>query len=202
MLAVDSAPMAEISHVRIAVPEQGTLNRILREGNTTMFPQWLYAEPGDEPRMLSWGIRAAPVQALDIPPPDDPRHGLFPRPIDDWTEAPRGVVLATLDADRAVSDLAPALGEGWHAAGEDAILGAHCRRLVLDRSVLVLAEPSTEGHVAACLARFGEGPIAVALDGFSPAGRQATSNPVDLGPASYVRIGPGAAPTLIFLPAR
>ena len=44
--------MPEISHVRIAVPDQGTLSRILREGGTTMFPQWLYAEPGDEARIL------------------------------------------------------------------------------------------------------------------------------------------------------
>ncbi|MDQ2688731.1 MAG: hypothetical protein M3Y29_00465, partial [Chloroflexota bacterium] len=79
-------------------------------------------------------------------------------------------------------------------------LGARCRRLTLDRSVLVLAEPSTEGYAAACLARFGEGPIAVALDGFTPAGRRATHNPVSLGPATYVRIGPRTAPTLIFLP--
>ena len=31
--------MAEISHVRIAVPEQASLNRILREGGSQLFPQ-------------------------------------------------------------------------------------------------------------------------------------------------------------------
>ena len=51
--------MPEISHVRIAVPEQGILNRILREGGAQLFPQWLYAEPGAEPRILWWGIRGA-----------------------------------------------------------------------------------------------------------------------------------------------
>jgi hypothetical protein len=193
--------MAEISHVRIAVPEQGTLNRVLREGGAQSFPQWLYAEPGNEPRILWWGIRAAPVQALDIPPPDDPRFGLFPRPVDDWTEAPRGIVLATVDAARAEADLEPALRTAWHDAGEDAILGARCRRMALGRSDLILAEPTTEGYVTACLARFGEGPIAVALDGTTTAGRLAHTNPVTHGPATYVRVGPVTAPTLIFLPA-
>ncbi len=194
--------MPEISHVRIAVPDQGTLGRILREGGTTMFPQWLYAEPGDEARILWWGVRSAPVQALDLPPPDDPRFGLFPRPIDDWTEAPRAVVLATVDVERAEADLEPALGSAWHDAGEDAILGGRCRRLSLGRSDLILAEPTTEGYTAACLARFGEGPIAVALDGTTGSGRIAHTNPVTSGPATYVRIGPATAPTLIFLPAR
>jgi hypothetical protein len=194
--------MPEISHVRIAVPEQGTLNRILREGGAQSFPQWLYAEPGDEAQVLWWGVRSAPTQVLDVPASDDPRAGLFPRPVDDWTEAPRGVVLATVDADRAAADLEPALGSAWHEVGDDAILGARCRRLTLGRSELVLAEPSTEGYAAACLARFGEGPIAVALDGTTAAGRPATTNPVSGGPATYVRIGPATAPTLIFLPAR
>jgi hypothetical protein len=194
--------MAEISHVRIAVPEQGTLNRILREGGAQLFPQWLYAEPGDEPRFLWWGVRAAPVQMLDVPAVDDARFGLFPRAIDDWTEAPRGLVLATVDIDRAIADLEPALGSAWHEPVDDAVLGARCRRLDLGRSDLVLAEPSTEGYVAACLARFGEGPIAMALDGTAAAGRSMTTNPVDGGPATYVRLGPTTAPTLIFLPAR
>lgn len=192
--------MPEISHVRIAVPDQGVLNRILREGGAQSFPQWLYAEPGDEPKILWWGVRSAPTQMLDVPPAEDARHGLYPRPIDDWTEAPRGLVLATVDAERAASDLA-ALGGAWHDTGDDAILGARCRRLTLGRSELVLAEPTTEGYAAACLARFGEGPIAVVLDGTTAAGRAARTNPVSLAPATYVRIGPGTAPTFIFLPA-
>jgi hypothetical protein len=194
--------MPEISHVRIAVPEQGPLNRILREGGAQLFPQWLYAEPGVEARILWWGLREAPVQALDVPAPDDPRHALFPRAVDDWTEAPRGLVLATVDLDRAAADLEPAVGSSWHEAGLDEVLGARCRRITLERSELVLAEPSTEGYAAACLARFGEGPIAMALDGTAASGRAASTNPISGGPATYVRLGPGAAPTLIFLPAR
>ncbi|MEO7296031.1 MAG: hypothetical protein ABIZ57_07795 [Candidatus Limnocylindria bacterium] len=194
--------MAEISHVRIAVPDQASLNRILREGGAQLFPQWLYAEPGDEARIMWWGVRGAPTQLLDLPAADDARFGLFPRPIDDWTEAPRGLVLATVDADRAKADLATALSGTWHDVGHDDILGARCSRMTLDRSELVLAEPTTEGYTAACLARFGEGPIAVALDGTTASGRSVRTNPVSSGPATYVRIGPGASPTLIFLPAR
>jgi len=194
--------MPEISHVRMGVPEQGTLNRILREGGAQSFPQWLYAEPAAEPRIVWWGVRAAPTQMLEVPDADDPRRGLFPRPVDDWTEAPRGLVLATVDAGRAEEELAPAFGEAWHDAGSDDLLGARCRRLTLGRSELVLAEPTTEGYVAACLARFGEGPVAVALDGSTAAGRPALTNPVSGGPATHVRLGPGPAPTLIFLPAR
>jgi hypothetical protein len=182
--------MPEISHVRIAVPEQGPLNRILREGGAQSFPQWLYAEP----------VQGASTQLLETPPPGDARAGLFPQPVDDWTEAPRGLVLVTAAFDRAVGDLEPALGNDWHDAGSDELLGATCRRMQLGRSILVLVEPSGEGYAAACLARFGEGPIAAALDGSTPSGRPARSNPIDGGPASYVRIGPGTAPTLIFMP--
>lgn len=194
--------MPEVSHVRIAVPDQGDLNRILREGGAQSFPQWLYAEPGDEARIRWWGVRSAPTQLLELPPAGDARAGLFPRPVDDWTDAPRGLVLATVDADRARSDLAPALGMAWHEAGEDEIMGGRCWGMTLGRGELVLIEPTGEGYVAACLARFGEGPIAMALDGTAGSGRAARANPVDGGPATYVRIGPGPSPTLIFLPVR
>jgi hypothetical protein len=193
--------MPEISHVRIAVPEQATLNRVLREGGAQLFPQWLYAEPGSETRILWWGVRAAnePSPELEV---DDARTRLFPRPVDDWTEAPRGLVLATADADRAAAELAAALGDTWRAAGEDAVLGARCRRMALGRSILVLAEPTGDGYVAACLGRFGEGPVAAALDGTTASGRQVTTNPVSGTPATWVHLGSGAAPYLLFLPAR
>lgn len=194
--------MPEISHVRIEVPEQGTLNRLLREGGAQQFPQWLYAEPGNEPRILWWGVRSGQTQMLDVPPADDPRHRLFPRPIDDWTEAPRGLILVTADADRATADLEPALGSGWVDAGTDEIIGATCRRLTLGRSVLVLATPTGQGYAAACLERFGEGPVAMALDGTTAVGRPVAQTPVTMGPASYVRLGRDVAPWLIFIPAR
>jgi hypothetical protein len=193
--------MPEISHVRIAVREQATLNRVLREGGAQLFPQWLYAEPGPETRILWWGIRAA----IEAPPEleaDDPRSRLFPRPVDDWTEAPRGLVLATVDGERAAKDLEPVVGSGWHAVADDGVLGARCERLRLGRGELILAEPNEEGYAAACLAKYGEGPIAIALGGTTTAGRAVTSNPVSDGRATWVHLGPEVAPYLLFLPAR
>jgi hypothetical protein len=193
--------MPDVSHVHLVAPEQASLNRWLREGGAQLFPQWLSADPGPEPRIAWWGIRGA----IDVPDvPDDPaRAGLFPRAFDDWTESPRGLIVATLDADRAAADLEPALGaDEWRDAGEDPVLGARCRRRQLGRAILVLAEPATEGYLAACLAQFGEGPVAVALDGTTAAGRAMTSNPVTDGPATWVHLGPKAAPYLLFLPAR
>lgn len=193
--------MTDISRIRIAVPEQATLNRILREGGAQAFPQWLYAEPGDEARILWWGVRGAQTQLLDVP--DDPaRAGLFPRPNDNWSEPPRGLIVATVDFDRAVRDLDAVIEGDWEEAGEDAILGANCRRLVMGGGMLVLAEPTTEGYTAACLARFGEGPIAMALDGDMRIGTRVYDNPITDGPATWVRIGPRTAPYLLFLPAR
>lgn len=190
----------EISHVRFGVRDQASLNRILREGGAQSFPQWLYAEPAAVPQILWWGVRDAAAELLEVPS-DPARVRLVPRSIDDWAEAPRGLVLATVDADRAAAELGPALGSAWQDAGTDPLLGARCRRLVLRRSVLVLAEPSTEGYVAACLARFGEGPIAVVLDGTTAAGLPAAINPVSGGPATYARVArEPTAPTFIFLP--
>ena len=194
--------MTEISHVRILTPDLTGLNRIFREGGAQLFPQWLSTDYGDEPRIEWWGMRGVLMDTLE--PPDDPaRRGLWPRPFDDWAESPRGLILATVDADRSAADLAPVIGadEDWWDAGEDAELGARCRRVTLGRSILVLAEPTTEGYTAACLARFGEGPIAAALDGSASVGRAMDTNPVSDSPATYVRVGPGTAPTLIFLPA-
>jgi hypothetical protein len=191
--------MPEISHVRLSVPEQAPLNRVLREGGAQSFPQWLYAEPGPELRILWWGLRGA-IEPVDAP--EDARAGLFPRLVDDWTDAPRAVLLATASLDRAVTDLQPLIGSDWHETGGDAVLGATCRRMTLGRGALVLAEPAGEGYAADCLAATGEGPIAVALDGTTSMGRTVTHNPVTDGPASWVRLGPGTAPYFLFLPAQ
>lgn len=190
--------MPEISHVRMRVPDQASLSRVLREGGAQSFPQWLYAEPGADLRILWWGLRGA---IEPVATPDDARAGLFPRPVDDWTDPPRAVVLATADMARATSDLEPLIGAEWHEVGVDAVLGATCRRMTLGRGVLVLAEPTTEGYVKDCLAGFGEGPIAVAVDGTTTTGRAVSRNPVTDGPASWVRLGPGPAPYFLFLPA-
>ncbi|MEP6469944.1 MAG: hypothetical protein ABJC24_09260 [Chloroflexota bacterium] len=191
--------MPEISHIRLAVPEQASLSRVLREGGAQSFPQWLYAEPGPEARILWWGLR----DPLDlVAPTHDARQGLLPRPVDDWTDPPRAVLLATGDADRAAGDLEPLIGSDWHDTGEDAVLGGACRRMTLGRGELVLVEPTSDGYAAACLASHGEGPIGVALDGTSIGGRPVSDNPVTDGPAVWMHLGPGSAPYFLFLPAR
>lgn len=194
--------MVEISHVHLLVPDLPGLNRLFREGGAQLFPQWLSTDYAEEPRIGWWGMRGIPMEALD-PPKDAKRRGLWPRPFDDWTEPPRGLVLVTADAKRAATDLAGVIGAdaSWWKVGEDSELGATCRRVTVGRSVLVLAEPSAKGYTADCLGKHGEGPIAVALDGTTAGGRSAPTNPVNDGPATYVRLGPGAAPTFIFLPA-
>jgi hypothetical protein len=189
--------MPEISHVRLAVPEQAPLNRILREGGTQSFPQWLYAEPGPEARILWWGVRGLAAEPPASPP--DATAGLFPRPVDDWTDAPRALVVATVDVDRAIADLEPLLGADWHPAGTDEYLGASCHRMQLGRGELVLAQPSGEGYTAACLARWGEGPLAVAIDGDAMSGRPVPRSPLGDGPATWVRLGSEAAPAILFL---
>ena len=193
--------MVEISHVHLLVTDLPGLNRLFREGGAQLFPQWLSTDYADAPRIGWWGMRGIPMEAID-PPKDAKRKGLWPRPFDDWTEPPRALVLATADAERAATDLAAVIGSDadWWEAGDDAELGAECRRVTVGRSVLVLAEPRGEGYAAACLARFGEGPIAVALDGTASGGRAARSNPVTDGAATYVHVGPGTAPTFMFLP--
>ena len=84
-----------------------------------------------------------------VPADDDPRAGLFPRLIDDWTDPPRALFLVTADADRAQADLEPMLGADWHPAGDDATLSASCRRIRLGRGELLLAQPNGDGYAAA-----------------------------------------------------
>jgi hypothetical protein len=115
---------------------------------------------------------------------------------------PRGLILATLDADRATFDLAPILGGTWTDAGDEPVLGGRCRVAELGEARLVLAEPTTEGSLAACLARFGEGPVALAIDGRTDAGREVASNPLNGGPARWIRLGQGTAPYLLVVLAR
>ena len=111
--------MPELSHVHLAVPDLATLNRIFREGGAQAFPQWLSTDYADRARIDWYGMRG--VLMVNIEPPEDATlRGLWPRPYDDWTEPPRGVVLATVDASRAATDLAPVVGNG-NLAGDEAV---------------------------------------------------------------------------------
>jgi hypothetical protein len=120
---------------------------------------------------------------------------------------------ATVDTERTVGDFRAALdATGDGEPGEpDPLLGAHVRVLHdprLPGGRVALLEPSTEGRLAATLARDGEGPCALylappdSLDawlGRARSGGVAGSRP-DVGPfgrASLVLGGPVAGPHLL-----
>lgn len=73
---------------------------------------------------------------------------------------------ATVELDRAASELAHALGISPRAfldALDSLTLGGRCRvaaDVLPGALALVILEPATEGRLAATLARFGEGPAA------------------------------------------
>jgi hypothetical protein len=116
---------------------------------------------------------------------------------------------ATVDADRAIRDL------GWSAErlADDPLLGASTR-LVRDETgaaiAVALAEPATEGRLAATLARFGEGPAGryvEATDGLAGVVRRAAAAQIPLSRAAggpfgrsvLVLGGPAAGPHLILV---
>ena len=78
---------------------------------------------------------------------------------------------ATVDLDRMERSFAeayPGSVTSTQDLAEDELLGAYCRLVrpgIAGVPALVLIEPSTEGRLAASLARHGEGPMAVWLHG-------------------------------------
>lgn len=86
-------------------------------------------------------------------------------PTGGWPE-PLAVGWATVELDRAEREVAESLGGGvrFRPAVGSLLLGASCRVAVprvRSEPWVVLLEPSTEGRVAASLARHGEGWLAV-----------------------------------------
>jgi hypothetical protein len=72
---------------------------------------------------------------------------------------------ATVDIDRAVLDAAAGAVIRSRDVSDDPLLGARCRLVSVgarERDVILL-EPATEGRIAASLARFGEGLVALYL---------------------------------------
>lgn len=86
---------------------------------------------------------------------------------------------ATVDLDRAIEELGDALGlpsGRFVVAPETSHLGARCRvadPVLPDGSALAVLEPTTEGRLAATLARLGEGPAAIWLAEATGRGRGA-----------------------------
>ena len=127
-----------------------------------------------------------------------------------------GVGWATVELDRAEAELAEWLvGEVPDPAtdAEDPILGARARRRVADGlpgAELALLEPTTEGRVAASLARDGEGPCALyvrpasGLDAWMAAARDrgvamSTVGEGPFGRSVLVLGGPVAGPHLLIV---
>lgn len=86
-------------------------------------------------------------------------------PTGGWPE-PLAVGWATVELDRAEREVVESLGGGlrFRATAGSVLLGASCRIAaprVLGEPWTVLLEPSTEGRLAASLARHGEGWLAV-----------------------------------------
>ncbi len=94
---------------------------------------------------------------------------------------------STVDLDRAERDL----GLAFRDAAPDVILGARSRIASGALAVpLVLLEPTTEGRLAASLARLGEGPVVSWLVGIEGAAGPRLSPP-SMGPFGEERLQPG-----------
>lgn len=162
-------------------------------------------------------------------PADTPTAGgrLMLEPVPGGEEAPgstasaplvlAGIGWATVELDRADEELGPWLGDRLAHAGEvEPHLGAVARVRAaggMPGEAFVLLEPSTEGRLAASLARDGEGPCALylrpteGLRAWSAAARRrgvrlgrARQGP--LGASRLVLGGPPAGPHLLLVDAR
>ena len=126
---------------------------------------WMREGPMDDPRAAG-RLVLEPVSGGEPAPEED-----APAARTNGTHRERplrlaGLGWATVELDRAADELGMWLGDGHGDAAGDPLLGAHARvheagGLPGDR--VVLLEPSTEGRVAASLARDGEGPVALYL---------------------------------------
>lgn len=105
--------------------------------------------------------------------------------------------VATVDSDRWCAERALPAPTG--GPGEPA-LGARSARLRDGAVTTVLLEPATEGRLAAALARHGEGPVCVYLDGGVDVSDALPSQTTALGRSGrLVRPGSPAGPFVILL---
>jgi hypothetical protein len=125
---------------------------------------------------------------------------------------PVAVGWATVELERAAAALAPMLAPGtsFEPAPRSAHLGATCRVGRVDPAladelagIVVLLEPSTEGRLAATLARFGEGWCATWDLARAPREVASVSALRDgpLGPERLVLGGPVSGPHRLVLDA-
>jgi hypothetical protein len=87
-------------------------------------------------------------------------------------EAPRLVAVgwATVDLERTLEDLG---GDGAVPVVEEPLLGARACRLDVGGTAVLILEPTTEGRLAAALARRGEGICALYVTAARPLGSAA-----------------------------
>ncbi len=180
-LAADLGRRLDLTPSRLAGPPAGFAIR-LGDADLELVP-WHPEGPGDRPQ-AGGRLVLEPIPG-GIPDRRDPIANVPGREPD--TGGPlalAGIAWATVELDRAASELAAwlmppqprAAGDGSAEPGTDQAphglpptdphLGALTRVLGssgLPGEVVVLAEPSTEGAVAASLARHGEGPFAIYL---------------------------------------
>lgn len=123
-----------------------------------------------------------------------------------------GIGWATVEGERAIRELDELLGTEawgrWQPAARDELLGASAwiRAAPGNPSTMLLVlEPDTEGRIAASLARWGEGVLAVyvrppAADDLEPSARPgAAAGSGPLGPGRLVAGGPAWGPHVIVL---
>jgi hypothetical protein len=120
------------------------------------------------------------------------------------------VIWATVDLERTLARLGIAVSGAAAGVGTDTLIGGHVvvAPSVVDRPRLAIAEPFTEGRLAATLARHGEGPagryVAVSDDLRQARTRAAEAGIAvsrvedgPFGPSMLVLTGPVSGPHLI-----
>jgi len=163
----------------------------MRRAGLAARPEWLIVESGHGPRIGWWSVtRTAGHDAPDA-------GGLAPRLADGRGPGPRGVILASVDLERAARELLDLVDGSWEAIPDDPVLGARCLSGKIGAGRLILVEPLTEGYAAAYLARWSEGPIGVAVDTDGLPDKVVPANPISDGPAGWVRVGGPSGPWLL-----
>lgn len=155
-LVEDLAQRLHLSAVRVG----GTAWQFDLGGEALNVVPWRREGPADQPT-IDGRLVFEPIEG----------GGVLPALVDDAPLVLAGVAWATVELDRAEEELDPWLspldtGLGDGDAPPDPHLGAIVRRrrsAALPGGALLLAEPSTEGRLAASLARDSEGPCALYL---------------------------------------
>jgi hypothetical protein len=160
---------------------------------------WMREGPMDDPRPAG-RLVLEPVPGGEPAPEDDAPPVRAPGADQARPLRLAGLGWATVELGRAIDELGMWLGDAVDASGEDPLLGAHAKAYEaggLPGDRVVLLEPSTEGRLAASLARDGEGPVALYLrpaDGLRPWLAAARRRGVAVG---VRRIGPLGSSVLL-----